>query len=74
MVFKEFGCFRVFPLGEHVCRSVADEVYRADNARDWIFASAEDGELDGEDALVEATVTVGVGDGIPCGEDVGGVR
>ena len=32
----------------------------------------EDGELDGEDALVEATVTVGVGEGIPCGEDVGG--
>ena len=30
------------------------------------------GELDGEDALVEATVTVGVGEGIPCGEDVGG--
>ena len=32
----------------------------------------EDGELDGEDALVEATVTVGVGEGIPYGEDVGG--
>ena len=39
-----------------------------------IFVSAEDRELDGEDALVEATVTVGVGEGIPCGEDVGGVR
>ena len=74
MILEESGGIRIFPLGEHVCRSVADEVYRADNARDWIFASAEDGELDGEDALVEATVTVGVGDGIPCGEDVGGVR
>ena len=48
------------------------EVYRVDDARDGIFVSAEDGELDGEDALVEATVTVGVGEGIPCGEDVGG--
>lgn len=50
------------------------EVYRVDDARDGIFVSAEDRELDGEDALVEATVTVGVGEGIPCGEDVGGVR
>ena len=50
------------------------EAYRVDDARDGIFVSAEDGELDGEDAVVEATVTVGVGEGIPCGEDVGGVR
>lgn len=74
MVFKEFGCFRVFPLGEHVCRSVADEVYRVDDAWYRVFPDAEDGELDGEDALVEATVTIGVGERIPCGEDVGGVR
>ena len=55
-------------------RRMCGEVYRVDDARDGIFVSAEDGELDGEDAVVEATVTVGVGEGIPCGEDVGGVR
>ena len=55
-------------------RGMCGEVYRVDDARDGIYVSAEDGELDGEDALVEATVTVGVGEGIPCGEDVGGVR
>ena len=74
MVFKEFGGVRLFPFSEYVRGGCADEVYRVDDARDGIFASAEDGELDGGDALVEATVTVGVGEGVPCGEDVGGVR
>lgn len=49
-------------------------VHDVDDAWYRIFPDAEDGELDGEDALVEATVTVGVGERIPCGEDVGGVR
>ena len=62
------------PFLEDVGGGSADEVYRVDDARYGIFACAEDGELDGEDALIEATVTVGVGEGIPCGEDVGGVR
>ena len=47
-------------------------VHYVDDAWYRIFPDAEDGELDGRDALVEATVTVGVGEGIPCGEDVGG--
>ena len=45
-----------------------------DDAWYRVFTDAEDRELNGRDALVEATVTVGVGEGIPCGEDVGGVR
>lgn len=74
VALEELGGVRLFPFTEDVRGGCADEVYRVDDARDWIFASAEDGELDGEDALVEATVTVGVGEGSPCGEDVGGVR
>ena len=40
------------PFLEDVGRGCADEVYRVDDARYGIFACAEDGELDGEDALV----------------------
>ena len=52
MVFKEFGGVRLFPFSEDVALGRADEVYRVDDARYGIFACAEDGELDGEDALV----------------------
>ncbi len=74
MIFKEFCGFRCFPFVEDAAFGRADDVYRVHDAWHRVFPDAEDGELDGEDALVEATVTVGVGDGIPCGEDVGGVR
>lgn len=74
VILEESGGIRIFPLGEHVCRSGANEVDCVDDARYWELARAEYRELDGRDALIEATVTVGVGDGIPCGEDVGGVR
>ena len=72
MVFKEFGGVRLLPLSEYVALGYTYAVQDVDDAWYRIFPDAEDGELDGEDALVEATVTVGVGEGIPCGEDVGG--
>ena len=72
MVFEEFGGFRCFPFVEDAAFGCANDVYRVHDAWHRVFPDAEDGELDGEDALVEATVTVGVGEGIPCGEDVGG--
>ena len=56
MVFKEFGDVGSLPFTEDVGGECVDEVYRVDDARYGIFASAEDGELDGEDALVEAYV------------------
>ena len=74
VALEELGGVGLFPFGEDVALGRADAINDFDDARYGIFASAEDGELDGEDALVEATVTVGVGEGIPCGEDVGGVR
>ena len=52
MVFKEFGCFRVFPLGEHVCRSGANEVDCVDDARDWELARAEYRELKDRKSVV----------------------
>ena len=74
MVFKEFGGVRLLPLSEYVALGKTYTVHYVDDAWYRIFPDAEDGELDGEDALVEVTVTVGVGERIPCGEDVGGVR
>ena len=74
MVFKEFGGVGVFPFSEYVALGKTYAVQDVDDAWYRIFTDAEDGEFDGEDALVEATVTVGVGERIPCGEDVGGVR
>ena len=59
---------------EDVAGLCADEVYRVYDAWDGIFASAEDGELDGEDAVEKAAVLVGVSEGIPCREDVGGAE
>ena len=61
---------RSLPFREGESLSISDGVDNIDDAWYRIFTDAEDGE----DALVEATVTVGVGEGIPCGEDVGGVR
>ena len=74
MVFKVFGGVRLLPFSEYVALGRTYAVHDVDDAWYRIFTDAEDGELDGEDALVEATVTVGVGERIPCGEDVGGVR
>lgn len=62
------------PFLEDVGGLGADEVYRVYDARYGIFVSAEDGKLDGEDALVEAAVLVGKSERIPCGEDVGGAE
>ena len=56
MVFKEFGGVGSLPFTEDIGGGCADEVYRVDDARYGIFASAEDGELNGEDVLVEASV------------------
>ena len=74
MALEEFSGVRLFPFGEDVALGRADEVYRVYDAWDGIFASAEDGELDGEDALEKAAVLVGVSEGVPCGEDVGGAE
>ena len=62
------------PFLEDVGRGSADEVYRVNDARYGIFACAEDGELDGKDAVVETAILVGENEGIPCGEDVGGAE
>lgn len=70
MIFKEFGCFRVFPLGEHVCRSGANEVDCVDDARDWELARAEYRELNGCDALVQALIPCRVGGVAPLLQDV----
>ena len=64
----------MFPFGEDVAFGSADEVYRVNDARYGIFASAEDGELDGEDAVEKAAVLVGVSEGVPCGQDIGGAE
>lgn len=70
MVFKEFGCFRVFPLGEHVCRSDANEVDCVNDARDWELVRAEYRELNGCDALVQALIPCRVSGGAPLLQDV----
>ena len=70
MVFKEFGCFRVFPLGEHVCRIGANEVDCVDDARDWELVRAEYRELNGCDALVQALIPCRVGGGAPLLQEV----
>lgn len=70
MIFKEFGCFRVLPLGEHVCRSGANEVDSVDDARDWELVRAEYRELNGCDALVQALIPCRVGGGAPLLQDV----
>ncbi len=70
MVFKEFGCFRVFPLGEHVCWSGANEVDCVDDARDWELVRAEYRELNGCDALVQALIPCRVSGDTPLLQDV----
>lgn len=72
MALEELGGVGSLPFTEDVGGGCADEVYHVDDARYGIFASAENGELDGEYALVEVAVTVGESERIPCGEDVGG--
>lgn len=56
MALKERCGVGSFPFTEDIGGECADEVYRVDDARYGIFASAEDGELNGEDVLVEAYV------------------
>ena len=68
MVIKESGCFRLFPVLEKVFVACSYKIDGIDDGWYGEFARSQ------EDALVEATVTVGVGERIPCGEDVGGVR
>ena len=60
MVFKEFGGVRLFPFSEDVALGRADDVDGVDDAWDWIFTDAEDGELDGRDALIHTLVLSGV--------------
>ena len=74
MALEEFSGVRLFPFCKDVALGRADEVYRVYDAGYGIFASAEDGELDGEDAVEKAAVLVGVSEGIPCREDVGGAE
>ena len=74
MVLEELGGVGSLPFTEYVGVGCVDEVYRVYDARYGIFASAEDGELDGENAVENAVVPVGKCDGVPCGEDVGGAE
>ena len=74
MVFKEFGGVGLFPFGEEVALGGADDVDGVGDARHGVLADAEDGELDGGDALVDAAVVGGVGGDVPLREDVEGAE
>lgn len=74
MIFKEFCGVGVFPFREEVALSGADDVHGVDDAGHGVLADAENGELDGGDALVDAAVVGGVGGGVPLREDVCGAE
>ena len=74
MALEERCGVGLFPFCEDVALGRADDINDFDDARDGIFTSAEDGELDGEDALKKAAVLVWVSEGVPCREDVGGAE
>ena len=56
MVFKEFGGVRLFPFSEYVAFGRTYAVHDVDDAWYRVFTDAEDKELNGRDALVEAYV------------------
>ena len=74
MIFKELCGVGVFPFCEEVALGGADDVDGVGDARHGVLADAEDGELDGGDALVDAAVVGGVECVVPSGEDVGGAE
>ena len=74
VALEEFCGVGLFPFCKDIAFGRADEVYRVYDAWNGIFACAEDGKLDGEDAVEQAAVLVGVSEGIPCREDVGGAE
>ena len=74
MVFKEFGGVGLFPFGEEVAIGGADDVDGVGDARHGVLTDAEDGVLDGSDALVDAFVLRAVECVVPFGEDVGGAE
>lgn len=74
MIFKEFGGVVVLPFSEEVALGGADDVHGVGDARHGVSTDAEDGELDGEDAVVYAFVLGTVEGVVPSGEDVGGAE
>lgn len=64
----------MLPFREEVALGGADDVHGVDDAGHGVLADAEDGELDGGDALVDAAVVGGVGGGVPLREDVEGAE
>ena len=60
MVLKEFGGVRLFPFCEDVALGRADDVDGVDDAWYGELTDAEDGELDGGDALIHTLVLDGV--------------
>ena len=74
MIFKELCGVGVFPFCEEVALGGADDVDGVGDARHGVLADAEDGELDGGDALVDAAVVGGVKRHVPPVQDVGGAE
>ena len=74
MVLEEFGGVRLLPFCEDVALGRADDVDGVDDARNGIFTDAEDGELDGGDALIHTLVLGGVEGHVPFVQDVGGAE
>ncbi len=74
MRFEELGGGGGFPFRKKVGFACADDVDGVDDAGHWVFADAEDGELDGGDAAVETAVVVGTDEERPLREEVGGAQ
>ena len=64
----------MLPFCEDVTLGRADDVDGVDDAWYGIFADAEDGELDGGDALIHTLVLGGVEGHVPFVQDVGGAE
>lgn len=70
VILEESGGVRILPLGEHVCRSSANEVDSVDEARDWELVRAENRELNCCDSLIQALIPCRVSGGAPLLQDV----